>query len=52
MQTIEMSLKTMIRLGRYGTMNDTPESVIIKMMNYLNPDYFVERQMEEEWEIE
>ena len=44
-----MSLKTMIKLGQYGTMNDTPESVIIKMMDFLNPNHVREQQMEEEW---
>jgi len=49
MSTIEMSLKTMIKLGQYGTMNDTPESAIIKMMDLLNPNQVRELLMEEEW---
>ena len=52
MTSIEINPKTYRRIGRYGTMNDTIDSVLNKMMNYLNPDHFVQQQFEEEWEDE
>jgi len=41
MPTIEISLQTFVRLGLYGTKNDSWDSILKEIMDQVAPDYAV-----------
>ncbi len=49
MTSIEINRKTYLRLGLYGMIDDTVDSVLNKMMDYFNPDHFAQPVFEEDW---
>ncbi len=41
MPTIEISLQTFVRLGLYGSKNDSWDSILREIMDQIEPDYIV-----------
>ncbi len=46
MPTIEISLQTFLRLGLFGTKNDSWDSILKEIMDQLESDYFEEPKNE------
>jgi len=50
MPTIEISIQNLVRLGQFGTKNDSWDSILKEIMDQIESDYFVPQRNMGEFE--